>query len=97
MYLVAQFRAMPHEYGDIFQVNFQLEGPDGEQLINLSGAGEVPESEHDLPVLMNQVVTLNNIEFKQAGEYTFSALLNGELAITLPFNVAKMKKPTNKV
>jgi hypothetical protein len=97
MYLVAQFKAPPEEYGRIFEVRFQLLDADENLLIDLNGAGEVPESEHNLSVLMNQVVTLNNISFEQPGEYTFQALLDGEVVATLPFAVVEAKKPSNKV
>lgn len=97
MYLVAQFRAGPDEYENAYQVDFQLRNPDGVALIQLSTAGEVPYSDHDLPVLLNQVVTLNNLSFEQAGQYEFAARINEEDVAVLPFHVVKMRNPSNEV
>ncbi|MEL6148943.1 MAG: hypothetical protein AAFR56_04900 [Chloroflexota bacterium] len=97
MYLVAQFKAEPDEYGRIFEVMFQLHNSNGDTLIQLSGAGEVPDSEHNLSVLMNQVVTLNNVSFEAPGDYVFTAHIDGTEAARLPFVVVAMKKPNNQV
>jgi len=97
MMLVAQFKAMPEESGEIFDMRFQLANIDGEMLVDLSTAGEVPASELGLSVLMNQVVTLNNLSFETPGAYEFRVLLDGELAATLPFAVVEVKKPKNTV
>ncbi|MEO0562941.1 MAG: hypothetical protein AAF125_12595 [Chloroflexota bacterium] len=97
MFLVAQIRAQPEEFETVFDVRFRLFNEEGEELINLNGAGEVPVSEHNLSVLMNQVVTLNNIQFEKPGTYHFTLEINGEEAAYLPFNVVKMKKPSNQV
>lgn len=97
MYLVTQFKAEPSEYGRIFEVRFQLLNEDGELMIDLNGAGEVPESEYGLSVLMNQVVTMNNVAFEKPGQYTFQTVLDGEVVATLPFAVVEAKKPTNVV
>jgi hypothetical protein len=97
MYLVAQFRAAPEEFETIFDVRFRLFDPENTPLIDLSGAGEVPTSEHALTVLMNQVVTLNNVSFENPGEYRFTVEIDGQEQAVLPFNVVKMKKPNNLI
>jgi hypothetical protein len=97
MYLVALFRAQPDEYEQVYDLRFRLYSPSKEELIDLNTAGEVPYSDHDLSVLMNQIVTLNNVSFKAPGTYTFVAMLNGTEVATLPFNVVQMKKPSNAI
>jgi len=97
MYLVAQFKAEPEEYGRRFDVMFQMHNSNGDTLVQLNGMGEVPDSEHNLTVLMNQVVTLNNISFEAPGSYVFSVHVDGVEAATLPFSVVSMKKPSNQV
>lgn len=97
MMLVAQFRAQPDEYENAYQLNFQLRDPDGKALFHLTTAGEVPYSDHDLPVLLNQVVTLNNVQFEKPGSYEFAAIIDDRDVAVLPFHVVKMRKPSNSV
>jgi hypothetical protein len=97
MYLVALFRAQPDEYEQVYDLRFRLYSPEKEELIDLNTAGEVPHSDHDLSVLMNQIVTLNNVNFQKPGTYTFVVMLNGAEVAALPFNVVKMKRPSNTI
>ncbi len=97
MFLVGQFKATPDEYGQVYEIHFQLVNEDGENVVSLSGAGEVPDSDLGLSVLMNQVVTLNNITFDRPGQYAFRAYLDGDLAVEMPFTVVETRKPTNQV
>ena len=97
MVLVAQFKATPDKYGAIFDMRFQLATEEDKLLIDLTAAGEVPYSDLGLGVLMNQVVTLNNVSFEKPGKYLFRVLLDGDLAATLPFAVVEVDKPSNKV
>lgn len=97
MVLVAQLKAEPGESGKVFDMRFQLVNESDEVEIDLSTAGEVPHSDLGLGVLMNQVVTLNNVSFDTPGQYHFRVLVNGDVAATLPFAVVEVKKPSNKV
>lgn len=97
MYLVALFRAQPAEYEEVYDLRFRLYSPEKKELIDLNTAGEVPYSDHNLSVLMNQIVTLNNVSFEAPGTYTFAVMLNGREVATLPFNVVQMKKPSNTI
>jgi len=93
MFLVAQFRAQPEAFETAFEMRFQLFNEDGEQMIDISGAGEVPTGDYHLSVLMNQVVTLNNVSFQEPGHYTFTAELDGEQVASIPFRVVQMQQP----
>lgn len=97
MFLIAQFKAEPDEYGQVFEIHFQLVNENGDNVVSLNGAGEVPDSDMGLSVLLNQVVTLNNIQFERPGMYAFRAYLDGELAVEMPFTVVENRKPTNQV
>jgi hypothetical protein len=78
MYVVAQFRATPHEHGD-FKTEIRLVDADGKRVFSVGADMSVPETDGVLQEKnLGQIFVLNGLVFDKPGDYALLALLNGE-------------------
>jgi hypothetical protein len=90
MYIIAQLRVGPAEYGRNFTLELKLIDEDAINVIaSVVTRRTVPTPPPDAPrrIGLNHIVRLNNLEFPQPGTYQFSILVDndekGALAIEL--------------
>lgn len=95
LYLAAQFRATSADFGREFTLRFRLIDPRAQQLLNLHGSGQVPNTEGKNDVLMNQVIALSQIQFERPGRYTFQVWLDNEKVAEHPFTVMALNRESS--
>jgi 4-aminobutyrate aminotransferase-like enzyme len=91
MQLVLQFEFDASEAGKK-NARIILQDDDGRELLSMNGEIAVPRAPHGEPIVVNQILLLNNTNFPQFGHYEFAVLLNGRLEATLPLTVRKAEE-----
>lgn len=77
MQFVVQFAFEPHETGNK-TIRIALQDADGHELLSMEGRLDIPRPESADPVVVNQILVLQNVVFPQFGNYEFVIELDGE-------------------
>ncbi len=96
MKVVTQYEFDPSESGEK-KVKIVLVDVDGKEMFSINGTINVPHSSNNEPVIVNQILNLNNITFPRFGDYEFKILINNRLENTIPLKVMSTSstKPTS--
>lgn len=87
MQLVVQFAFEPSETGKK-RIKILLQDADGGQVLSLETPMEVPPAPGPDPVVLNQVLVLQDVIFPRFGSYEFAIELNGEpMPVRIPLDV----------
>ena len=88
MTLVLKFEADSVERGMRKKVDVRLVSADGVDLSTISMTVNVPDPPvRGRPIEMLAPLRINNATFPKAGDYEFKALIDGNLATSVPFRV----------
>jgi hypothetical protein len=83
MQFVVQFAFEPSETGEK-NIRILLQDADGQQVLSLEGRANIPRPEGPDPIVVNQVIVLQNVVFPHFGSYEFVIEVDGE---TMPVKV----------
>ena len=83
MQFVLQFAFEPLETGEK-SIRVALQDADGQELLSMEGRLDIPRPESADPVVVNQILVLQNVVFPQFGNYEFVIEVDGE---TVPARV----------
>jgi hypothetical protein len=95
MNLVLRLSAHPIEFGRPQAVRVALAGPDGEKIFELGGDITV-QGEPGQTVYSDQILTLNNLVFPKAGDYSFDVLVNNNHEASVPLKVTAIAADTRE-
>jgi len=92
LFLVTVFEAPSVEAGSTKEVRFILDGEDGDPVLTIDQLVHVPQAPvRGQPIVMNNVLGLGGIEFRQPGAYAFHILVGGDERARVPLKVNKPK------
>ena len=91
-----QFRARPDEYNRGYDLQLILLTPDEKLMVDFTGSGIVPEYPHGVSVLISQVITLRNLNFRKPGTYRFEVNLNGIHVSSAPLTLIEVKEESTQ-
>lgn len=83
MQFVLQFAFDPLESG-VKQIQIILQDEDGQAILNAEGTLHIAATDSHDPIVVNQILVLQNVVFPHFGSYEFVLLVNGE---TIPAHV----------
>lgn len=83
MQFVVQFAFEPEETGDK-TIRIALQDADGNELLSMQGQITLPRPDTPDPVVVNQILVLQNVVFPHFGSYEFVIEVDGE---TIPAHV----------
>lgn len=88
MFLVANFDAGPAEFGTYKQIRITLLESDGTELLSMDGPIPVHSpSRAGSRAIINQVIGIDGLLLRRAGDYAFHILVNEEEKTTVPLHV----------
>ena len=91
MQFVVQFAFEPVETGDK-TIRIVLQDEDGNELLAMEGHLALPQSGSPDPVIVNQIIVLQNVTFPHFGNYEFVIEVDGE---TIPAQIPLDVLPIN--
>ncbi len=91
MQFVVQFAFEPIETGDK-TIRIVLQDEDGNELLAMQGNLTIPKPNTPDPVVVNQILVLQNVTFPHFGNYEFVIEVDGE---TIPTQIPLDVLPTN--
>ena len=92
MHLILRLEAHPAERDRSHPVEIRLHDPDGETVLDVRG-DVVPHGEVGHTIATNQILTLNNLQLRKSGGYTFIVLVNNDLKSEVPLDVDLAPEP----
>lgn len=95
MHVVVQFAFEPYEAGEK-QVRIALQDEDGNQVLALEGLLNIAPSGSPDPIVVNQVLPLQNVVFPHFGSYEFVIQVDGEdLPTQIPVDILPISPPAS--
>jgi len=87
MQLVVQFAFYPAETGEK-NIRIILQDLDANPILSLDGKANIPHPEGPDPVVVNQVIALQNVVFPKYGSYEFVIEVDGEpMSVRVPVDL----------
>ncbi len=89
MQLVLQFAFEPAETGEK-NIRIVLQDADGKVVLSLEGGVNIPRPPGPDPIIVNQVMLLQNVVFPHFGSYDFAIEVDGEtMPVKVPLDVVQ--------
>jgi len=95
MHLVIKLAAELGEYGDTRTLNVKLRDPDGNEIMSISGAINIPKSSSGRVPEVNTILQIKDLIFPKPGPYQFVVLVDKDYKGDLPLFVIKMEPDKN--
>lgn len=95
MYLALQMEAKPPEWDKDKKIEILLMDQDANKILSVVNNIHIPKGKSGKPVIVNAIMNINNLQFKDEGDYAFSILVQDDVKGSIPLrvNLAKQQKP----
>jgi hypothetical protein len=93
MQLVLQFAFEPFESGDK-TIRIALQDADAQELLSMEGTIQLAQPHSPDPIVVNQIVVLQNVTFPNFGSYEFVIQVDGEtIPAFVPVDILQSRAP----
>lgn len=95
LHLVLRFEADPTESGQNRHVMLRFDDPDGKLLFSAEADVVVPTGPPGGPVIMDQVLVIQQLIFPRPGDYVFHVLVDKDHKGRVPVKAGKIERPAD--
>jgi len=92
MQFIIRIEAHPAERDRVHSIEVRLHDPDGQTVFELNGEMVPRGGGAGQTIAANQITTINNLELKKTGEYSFVVFIDNDLKTEVPLTVAQVPR-----
>lgn len=93
MQFIMRLEAHPDEKDRVHTIEVRLHDPDGQTVFELKGEIVPRGGAPGQTIASNQIITINNLELRQTGEYSFVVFIDNDLKTEVPLTVTQIPRP----